>query len=106
MRVSMENVAAGDAPRTRPRHVDINSGACIGVAQQIDQHLFQANRIAANPGRATQVQHTVDLFIAQLGNQNTFHRLRLGICSSASNQALSSRCSGARAVACNNNCAR
>ncbi|MNS66725.1 hypothetical protein D3C72_999510 [compost metagenome] len=38
-----------------------------GVAQQVDQHLFQANRIAAHPGRTGQVQYGADLFVAQPG---------------------------------------
>jgi hypothetical protein len=33
-----------------------------GIAQQVDQHLFQADRIAAHPGRAGQVQRHLDRF--------------------------------------------
>ena len=46
---------------------------CVqGIAQQVDQHLFQANRIAAHPGRARQMQHRADLLIAQSGVEQLY----------------------------------
>lgn len=35
------------------------------IAQQIDQHLFETNRITAHPRRARQVQDQTDLLITQ-----------------------------------------